>query len=91
MQLLVIAREGIGVFESDADEGAVLENGGAEVKVVWSCVGVWDEGVKFEKGELRAGEEFGRLGKGGGFDVLELVDDLFDFVVGHVGWWLFAR
>ena len=82
---MVVAREGFCVSEPDADEGTVLEDGGAEVQVVWGGVGVWDESVELEEGELGAGEEFGGLGKGGGFEVIELSDELFDFVVGHIG------
>lgn len=42
-----------------------------------------DEGVEAQEREFGAREQLGCLGEGGGFDGVELLDDLFEVFVGH--------
>ena len=83
LQLLVVAREGVGVAQADAEEGAELEGLAGEGQVVGGGGVGGEQGVEVQEGEFGAGEEGGGLGEGGGFRGVELRDELFEFFVGH--------
>jgi hypothetical protein len=85
--LLEVAGEGVGVAQADAEEGAELESFAGEGEVLGGAGVGRQQGVEVEEGEFGAREQGGCLREGGGFRGVELLDEGFEFFVGHACLW----
>lgn len=81
--MLVVAGEGVGVAQADAEEGAELEGFAGEGQVLGAAGVGRQQGVEAQEGKFGAREQGGRLGEGGGFCGVELLDEGFEVFVGH--------
>jgi hypothetical protein len=80
---VVVAGEGVGVLEADADERSQLEHRRGELEVLWLCAAGGDEGVEAEEGAFGLREELGCLGEVVCFEAFELLDELLHCAFRH--------
>jgi hypothetical protein len=84
--LLEVAGEGVGVAQADAEEGAELEGFAGEGEVLGGAGVGRQQGVEVQQGEFGAREQGGCLREGGRLCGVELLDEGFEFFVGHDLW-----